>query len=394
MPPGGPVSENPAPTDAAVRESTPSTPPKLVETLATSFAAGIATALPAATLVVLQKPTWVVAIAILVTCVAVGVGTYGFLSGRRRRSLDRQAGQQRGMVTVSEPGSGDVRQEMSNLVFAVLWNRADPSEPMNPLTLADLLTHRSPQLVPDSSPEDVVRFVEEVRLLHILPTLERNRVGYFLNGDDFHFKKAIAHEGKKQIALAAASYIDPGTSVAFDGGSTTLEVVRVLITRIVAKTLYNIRITTSSIQICTEILGVHECREAIQAGDLEVWSMAGPLHPSCWTMDPPSSERLPWPIDLAVIGANAITGTGFYLPNEHGFEVKKTFIKQARETLVIADSSKIGRRLPELFATWDDGVKLITDRPADRGQRRVLQSFPRQSLLYSSDILQRQRSET
>jgi len=256
-----------------------------------------------------------------------------------------------------------------------------------------MVAERAPDLVDKRSPEEVVRAIEEIRLLHVLPTLERDRSGFFLRSDDFHLNKTTAPEAKKEVAFAAASYVRPGMSIAFDGGSTTLEVTRVLISRIVAKTLHSIRVTTSSIQICTEFLAVHECREAIRLGELEVWSMAGPLHPSCWTQDPPNTETCPWPLDLAIIGANGITQEGFYLPNNDGLEVKKTFLAASPATLIVSDSSKIGRQLPVLFATWDDSVTLITDRPSEAAVRHLIQSFPKRSVVYSSDVQQRHELE-
>jgi DeoR family transcriptional regulator of aga operon len=280
-------------------------------------------------------------------------------------------------------------RELANVVFTILWNRAAPGEPMNPLSMATLIIERRPELAGDRRPEEIVRAVEEIRLLRTLPTLDRNRGGYFLDSDDFHLNKTLALEGKRQVAFAAASYVHSGMSLAFDGGTTTLEVVRVLGLRFVAKTLDRIRLTTSSIQICSELLEVQECREAIRSGDLEIWSMAGPLHPSCWTMDPSSSEECPWPLDLAIIGANGITREGFYLPNKDGLQVKKIFIQAAPATLIVSDSSKIGRKLPELFSKWTDDVTLVTDRPVDLAARRILHSFPKSSVIYSSDISKR-----
>jgi DeoR family transcriptional regulator of aga operon len=260
---------------------------------------------------------------------------------------------------------------------------------MNPLALVDLIAERYPELAGHNSPEGLVRAIEEIRLLRSLPTLERNRSGYFVNSDDFYLKKTLALEAKRQIAFAAASYVQPGMSIAFDGGTTTLQVARILMSRIISKTLDRIRLTTCSIQVCSEFLAIPECREAIRDGDLEVWSMAGPLHPSCWTMDPPSTEPTPWPLDLAIIGANGITRDGFYLPNRDGLAVKQTLIAAAPATLIVADSSKIGRQLPEVFCGWTDAVKLITDRPIDAGTRRALQTFPKTGVILSSDNKER-----
>ena len=321
-------------------DSSPDSPrvpgPRLFENMLMSFAAGLASALPAVILAVLQKLSWVVAVLLSITCAAVGIGAYGFISGRRTARLARRATVESRQNLSQRPSKSTVhgdqegrlvaRYELSDAVFTILWNRAIPDQPMNPLALVDLIAERYPELVAQGSSEELVRAIEEIRLLRTLPTLERNRSGYFVNSDDFYLKKTLALEAKRQIAFAAASYVQPGMSIAFDGGSTTLQVARILMNRIISKTLDRIRLTTCSIQICSEFLAIPECREAIRDGDLEVWSMAGPLHPSCWTMDPPITEVTPWPLDLAIIGANGITREGFYLPNKDGLAVKQTLI--------------------------------------------------------------------
>ena len=366
----------------------------------TSFVVGFASALPAAILLLLKKADWIIVTSLLISCIAVGVASYAFMMERRRIRATRQlAAPVHGRFVSKQavlPGRDEherFRQELSGVVFAILWNRAKPDFPLNPLGLSRMVSERAPELAGERSPEDIVRAIEEIRVLHVLPTLERDRSGFFLRSDDFHLNKTTAPEAKKQVAFAAASYVRSGMSIAFDGGSTTLEVARVLISRIVAKTLHSIRVTTSSIQICTEFLAVHECREAIRFGELEVWSMAGPLHPSCWTQDPPCTETCHWPLDLVIIGANGITSDGFYLPNDDGLEVKKTFVVSAPATLIVSDSSKIGRQLPVRFATWKDRVTLITDRPSDAAVRHLVQSFPKRSIIYSSDVEQRQELE-
>jgi DeoR/GlpR family transcriptional regulator of sugar metabolism len=392
------VSQEPGRTTTALNQDPPGssgqTASKLAENMITSFGVGFASALPAAILVLLKKADWVVIISIIITCIAVGVASYASITGRRRAKATRQLAapvHNRSVSTQVQPVSDEhdrLRQALSGIVFTILWNRAKPEMPLNPLVLSRIVAERAPELVGERSPEDIVRAIEEIRVLHVLPTLERARSGFFLRSDDFHLNKTTAPDAKKQVAFAAASYVHPGMSIAFDGGSTTLEVARVLIGRIVARTLHSIRITTSSIQICTEFLAVHECREAIRLGELEVWSMAGPLHPSCWTQDPPNTETCPWPLELAIIGANGITRDGFYLPNNDGLEVKKTFLAVAPSTLIVADSTKIGRELPVLFATWDDRVTLITDRPSDAAARHLMQSFPKRKIVYSSDVPQ------
>jgi DeoR/GlpR family transcriptional regulator of sugar metabolism len=384
------------PPDVAPSASRPA-PFKFAENIAASVVGGFASALTAAAFVVLHKLNGVVIASACVAAVAVGTGSYMFFVGRRslREARRIEENQQRESSARLDSGPYSVgmhrpgHSELANAIFTTLWNRLDPSKPMNPMRMADMIMERCPELTKGRGQEEIIRDAEEIRVLRTIPTLERTRDGFFLSSDDFHLNRELALESKRQIAFAAFSYIQSGMSIALDGGTTTLEVVRALIPHFVARTIDHVRLTTSSIQICSELLGVPECREAIRIGELEVWSMAGPLHPSCWTMDPLVTEEVPWPLDIAIIGANGITIDGFYLPNKDGLEIKKTLIRAAPRTLIVADSSKVGRRLPELFSRWTENVTLITDRPADLAARRVLHWFPKNSIIYCSDIMRK-----
>jgi DeoR family transcriptional regulator of aga operon len=221
----------------------------------------------------------------------------------------------------------------------------------------------------------------------LLPTLERNATGYYLTDDDFVLNQALATKGKLEIAAAAATYILDGMSIALDGGTTTLEVARAVARGFITRSLEQVRITSASLQICMEMLEIPECREAIRSGKLKIWSMEGPLHATCWTMDPPAGASMPWPLDLAIVGANGITRDGFYMPTSRGSEIKRAFIAVAPRVLIVADSSKVGRPLDELFSGWADHICLITNRPSERAARRLLEKIPKGRVRYSEDVL-------
>ncbi|HZB30076.1 MAG TPA: hypothetical protein VE465_07905 [Streptosporangiaceae bacterium] len=359
----------------------------MLESAIAGLVTGLASILPATILALLQKPNWSVLISMTIACGAVGFGMHGFVYGRRNAlhaaKMAAQVARSTATLRPSRPHQDD-EADLAATVFHVLWNRADPGKPMDPLRLAHAIADHAPDVLADRNRDDIVRSVERIRRLGELPPLVRNREGFFLDSDDLHFKLNMAVEHKRQIAETAAAYVRPGMSIAFDGGSTTLQVARILSSRIAASTLFQLRITTSSIQVCSELLGVPECREAIRDGELSVWSMAGPLHPSCWTMDPPNTEDCPWPLDLAIIGANGIQPDGFYLPNEHGYWVKKTLLRLAPRTLIVADSTKLGKQLPVRFAPWSESITLITNRPDDAAARRILQTLPKHSVVYSA----------
>jgi DeoR family transcriptional regulator, fructose operon transcriptional repressor len=378
----------PAPTDGEAPDRA-----RLSHEVITSLVAGFSSALPGAVLVVLEQPNWVVVASVAVGVVAVGVGTWTYVVGRRaargvRRPIGPAFATGRPTADPAPTTVGEFdrwRQELSHTLFQVLWQRNRPSEPIHPLRLAAAVAQQAPALISGRTTEQIVRAIEEIRLLKWLPALHRNAAGFYLDNDDFALNQTLARDLKTEIAKAAATYVRDGMSIALDGGTTTLEVARVIASSFVAKTIERLWITSASLQISSEFSEVPECREAIRAGALAVWCMEGPLHG--WTTDPPADARMPWPLDLAIIGSNGITCDGFHLPTEQGLQVKKAFIAAAPRTLVVADSGKVGRQLPQLFGTWHDSILLITDRPKDRAAKRLLDTMPKDRVRYSADIL-------
>jgi DeoR family fructose operon transcriptional repressor len=71
-------------------------------------------------------------------------------------------------------------------------------------------------------------------------------------------------------------------------------------------------------------------------------------------------------VDVAFLGANGITARhGFSTPDETEAATKRAMAGAAQRTVVLADSSKLGREHLVRFAAVDDVDVLVTDADAD-----------------------------
>lgn len=362
-------------------------PSRLSHEVIAAIVAALVTAVAGTLIAKVEKASWVAILAIAIAVVAVGLGTWSYVTGRRMAKVGGGPSPASATPVPAITEYQQWRRELSEVIFSVLWQRDSPTTPIQPLDLANATAERAPSVAGYRSPEQLVRAVEEIRQLKLLPTLQRDATGFYLSDDDFVLNQTLGMTAKLEIAAAAATYVRDGMSVALDGGTTTLEVARAIARKFITQSTERLRITSASLQICAELLEIPECREAIRHGKLEIWSMEGPLHATCWTMDPPPDASMPWPLDLAIVGANGITRDGFYMPTNRGAEVKRAFIRTAERALIVADSSKVGRPLAELFSEWTDKICLITNRPSERAARRLLAALPKRRVVYSDDVL-------
>jgi DeoR/GlpR family transcriptional regulator of sugar metabolism len=82
-------------------------------------------------------------------------------------------------------------------------------------------------------------------------------------------------------------------------------------------------------------------------------------------------------VHLAVLGADAITPDGLYTTDAAVSRVSRAMIVNARERLVVADSSKLSQVAFVKFADWKDIDILITDDAAPAAARRWLKRAAR-----------------
>ncbi len=174
----------------------------------------------------------------------------------------------------------------------------------------------------------------------------------------FHNRNQERLAEKRAIAKEMAAHVRPGTTLVLDTGTTTLEVAREL------ARLADLRVLTTSLAIASVLYAQEGVTLTLLGGSVRQNSpdLIGPLT---------EENLLQFHPDLAVIGADAIGEDGLYTASLEVARITGTMLQQARETWLVADSSKFTRRSFVKFADWSQVHHLVTDAAPARGSTRV-----------------------
>ena len=222
--------------------------------------------------------------------------------------------------------------------------------------------------------ESTVR--RDIERLHDEGALQKTRGGavYVGNGANLpalEDRAGVQIEEKKQIARVAAARIADGESVLLDGGTTTLEVARLLVGRAV-------QIVTNSLPIAMLFSSRHEA-------DLVL--LGGYIYPRTGVALGPWTVRMLEDIHVhqAILSVGGVTDKGLFNSNVLLVETERQMMRCADEVTVLADHTKIGRtalaHLCEL-ATIDT---LIVDADLSAEQRRLLDQTDVRVLIAGAD---------
>lgn len=175
----------------------------------------------------------------------------------------------------------------------------------------------------------------------------------------FDAKAAIASKEKQRIAQAALKFIKPGDTIYLDGGSTVLELARLL------RDHTNLTVVTNSLRAAIELAG-RGPRLILVGGELRRLSqtIVGPL------------TRLvlhELHVDTAFMGSIGLSvREGLTTTDPSEAYTKKLVLEQARQVVVLADSSKVGKVSFAHAGKLDQVHVLITDSKISRQFAREL----------------------
>jgi DeoR/GlpR family transcriptional regulator of sugar metabolism len=168
----------------------------------------------------------------------------------------------------------------------------------------------------------------------------------------FADKTARAVREKRRIAEAALAFVEPGDTLYLDGGSTVLELARLLRDRT------NLTVVTNSLHAAHELAG-RGPRLIMIGGELRRLSQAlvGPL------------TRLvlhELHLDKAFMGTIGFAlKEGLTTTDPSEAFTKEVVMGQARQVIILADSSKAGKVSFARAGRWENVHVLITDRSLD-----------------------------
>lgn len=166
-------------------------------------------------------------------------------------------------------------------------------------------------------------------------------------------EKAFKDE-KKEIAQIAIRYVEEGQSIALNGGTTNLEIVREL-----REKFKNLTIITNSLMIANELSDVE---------GFTIILIGGVLNNKEYAFYSEFTENIlsNFVIDTAFISVSGVSlnrGITDYLINE--VKIQKKIMEVSQEVIILADSSKIDSASLVKTANIDDVNLIITDSKLD-----------------------------
>lgn len=176
---------------------------------------------------------------------------------------------------------------------------------------------------------------------------------------EYEARRLIAAEEKAAIGQAAANLIPNEASLFINIGTTTEAVARALLQH------KGLMVITNNINVANEMRPYPEI-EVVIAGGLVRRSDGGIIGEAAVDF------IRQFKVDFAIIGASAIDEDGALLDYDYReVKVAQAIIENARNVLLVADSTKFDRTAPVRIARIDQINILVTDLCASSAIRRI-----------------------
>lgn len=172
---------------------------------------------------------------------------------------------------------------------------------------------------------------------------------------------SLTHQAEKAaIGAAAAALVEPGQSVIFDSSSTVLEAARAVAQRAIPLTA-----VTNDLNIASALAAQPSIRVVVPGGTVRPGSFS--------LIGEPGMDFLAGlHVDLALIGIQALAGLKLADSSIEIAAVKRRMIDAARETVLLADSSKFGQTSFREVCDLSRVNRVITDDGLAARDRKAL----------------------
>ena len=171
---------------------------------------------------------------------------------------------------------------------------------------------------------------------------------------------------KRRIAAAAAELIGENETIGFSAGTTTAQIAHLL------KHRKHLNIVTNAVNISMELSSSSSLNIILTGGSLRwpgAFSLVGPT--AIESLNAFSMHR----VFIGVCGIDSVHGASIIEPEEAA--VVRALVRQAKQVVVVADSSKAGQCSPALICPTNAIDLLITDSGISQ---EVLEAFSRQDI--------------
>jgi len=199
--------------------------------------------------------------------------------------------------------------------------------------------------------------------LHQKGVLKRTHGGAIYLGDGLTLPALEERSGsqveeKRAIGRAAAGLIGDGDAILLDGGTTTLEVARLLVGR--------------PIQIVTNSLPIANLFASSRETDLVM--LGGYVYPKTGVALGPLTVRMMEDIHVhkAVLSVGGITSKGLFNSNLLLVETERQMMRCADEVMVVADHTKIGRQALAFLCDLPGIDTIVVDAGLTPAQQEII----------------------
>jgi DeoR/GlpR family transcriptional regulator of sugar metabolism len=179
-------------------------------------------------------------------------------------------------------------------------------------------------------------------------------LNYSSFGHDLVFQSNMGQlvEEKTRIALAAAQLIQPGDTIALSTGTTVAHLARA----IRHLQISDLTVVTNAVNVAMELAGLRNLNLIVTGGMVlpDFFAMVGPLA---------EQSLMQMYTSKTFIGVAGISlEHGLTVPNPLQALAHRTFLERARQTIVLADHSKLGHVALYRLAPVNAMNTLITDK--------------------------------
>jgi len=163
--------------------------------------------------------------------------------------------------------------------------------------------------------------------------------------------KAELHaEEKRRIGAAAAALINDGDSIILDSGTTTQQIARQI------KTRKDLKVITNGLNIAMELFGAKDIQLIFLGGVIRHNSLSAVGHFAEDILAQLSADKLFLAVDACDVEF------GLSTPNVEESQVNQAMARIAKEKILVADSSKFGKRSLSRIVPLSEIDVIITDR--------------------------------
>lgn len=179
-------------------------------------------------------------------------------------------------------------------------------------------------------------------------------VNVLLNSEPEYASRSRANcEEKHAIAQAAAKLICPGDTVFLGVGTTVQAMVQYM------KTIGQLTVFTNALRTAVELMEIPDCTVILPGGQLRVKELTLSGFPA-------EENLLNFNVDKAFIGIGGITEDGVTDYHIGEARLHRQLVLNARQSVVLADSTKLGIRAMNNVCTLEQIDLVVTDSNADQ----------------------------